>query len=223
MNKLIGVDISKPMIEYAREQARIQQVADRVEFLVMDALLILEFPYDFFDLVNLRFGISFLRTWDWPKILNELQRVSRPGGVIRVTESEAIHKNNSPALMRLFEMWLCAAFRAGHLFEEQPTGLTAHLPALLTQHGIQHVQTKSYVSQFWAGTPEGQAHYEDMKHGFRNLRPFLERRGCLPKDYDTIYQQALVEMQLPDFCVTWNLLTAWGNAPRGGREKAYNY
>jgi len=32
-------------------------------------------------------------------------------------------------------------------------------------------------------------------------------------DYETIYQQALTEMQLPDFVATWRLLTAWGNKP----------
>jgi len=50
---LVGIDISKRMIEYARIQAR--QVSDQVDFRVMDALLILEFPAAFFDLVNLRF------------------------------------------------------------------------------------------------------------------------------------------------------------------------
>ena len=51
---LIGIDVSQRMIEYAREQAEAQQVSDRVEFHTMDALLMLEFPSDFFDLANLR-------------------------------------------------------------------------------------------------------------------------------------------------------------------------
>src|ERR1700738_933127 len=40
--KLIGADISRRMVEYAREQAREQGVADRVEFHTMDALRMLE-------------------------------------------------------------------------------------------------------------------------------------------------------------------------------------
>jgi tRNA G46 methylase TrmB len=51
---LAGIDISKPMIEHARAQAAVQQVADRTEFRVMDALLILEFPS------NIRYGQSSL-------------------------------------------------------------------------------------------------------------------------------------------------------------------
>src|SRR6185503_12714810 len=49
MNKLIGVDVSNKMLDFAREQARAAGVAERVEFLVMDALRMLEFPNDFFD------------------------------------------------------------------------------------------------------------------------------------------------------------------------------
>src|SRR2546429_284358 len=47
---LVGIDISKQMIEYARTQAEAHHVDDRVKFRVMDALLILEFSAGFFDL-----------------------------------------------------------------------------------------------------------------------------------------------------------------------------
>jgi SAM-dependent methyltransferase len=70
---LIGTDVNPRMIEYARTQAAAKQVADRVEFRVMDALLILEFPPDYFDLVNMRLGVSFLRTWEWSKLLSEMR------------------------------------------------------------------------------------------------------------------------------------------------------
>src|SRR5712692_7076165 len=114
---LIGIDISNRMVDYAREQAKAAQVADRVEFHVMDALLILEFPTDFFDLVNLRFGISWVRTWDWPKLLGEMLSVTRRGGIVRLTDEEVVHPSNSPTQMRIFtEVFVCALFEAGHLF-----------------------------------------------------------------------------------------------------------
>src|ERR1700757_2146673 len=62
MSLLIGADISAKMLRSARSQAEDQQVHDRVEFAVMDALRRLEFPDDFFDLVNQRLGASWLRT-----------------------------------------------------------------------------------------------------------------------------------------------------------------
>ncbi|MGB8348369.1 MAG: class I SAM-dependent methyltransferase [Ktedonobacteraceae bacterium] len=62
---LMGIDISRQMVAHAREQAEQQHLSDRVEFQVMDALLLLEFPASTFDLVNLRFGVSF---W-WSRFL----------------------------------------------------------------------------------------------------------------------------------------------------------
>jgi ubiquinone/menaquinone biosynthesis C-methylase UbiE len=95
ISKLIGVDVNRGMLDYAQAQARAQQVDDRVEFHLMDALLMLEFPTNYFDLVNERLGDSYLRTWDWPKLLREFQRVSRRGGVIRLTEGDAMQSSSS--------------------------------------------------------------------------------------------------------------------------------
>ncbi|MGH7867502.1 MAG: class I SAM-dependent methyltransferase, partial [Candidatus Dormibacteraceae bacterium] len=67
MTRLVGVDVNTRMIEYARAQAVAEQVQDRVEFQVMDALLILEFPKGYFDLANVRFATGYMRTWNWPK------------------------------------------------------------------------------------------------------------------------------------------------------------
>ncbi|GAC1660939.1 MAG: hypothetical protein PVS3B1_36390 [Ktedonobacteraceae bacterium] len=95
ITRLAGVDISGNMIEYAREQVAAQQFGGRVEFQVLDALRGLEFPDSSFELVNQRFGESYPRTWDWPKIMSEMQRVCRPGGVLRLTKSNAIVESNS--------------------------------------------------------------------------------------------------------------------------------
>jgi ubiquinone/menaquinone biosynthesis C-methylase UbiE len=192
---LFGIDISKRMIEYARTQAKEHQVSDRVEFQVMDALLLLEFPPEYFDLVNLRFGLSFMRTWDWPKMLSEMQRMVCRGGVVLVTDTEVVLSSTSPALKQWQELFLCALFRAGHLFEQETTGLTAHLAQLLKQHGCKQVQTKAYPLTFQAGTPEGQAYYEDVMHLFRTSRPFLKKWGCMTEDYDALYQHILDQMQ----------------------------
>src|SRR5260221_7656688 len=74
MTRLVGIDVNTRLIEYAREQAKIAQVDDRVDFQVMDALLILEFPKNYFDLTNMRFATAFLRTSNWPNALADLTR-----------------------------------------------------------------------------------------------------------------------------------------------------
>ena len=174
----------------------------------------LEFPVDYFDLVNHRFGWSFLRTWDWPKLLREYQRVTRPGGVIRITESDMILESSSPAHRRLATLLLEAFCQAGHFFTPNGDGVTSQLARLLSQYGLQNVQTRAHTLEYRAGTPEGQNFYEDMKHVYGTVLPFIRKWTRVPDDYEEIYQQALVEMQQPDFVATWRLLTAWGNKPQ---------
>src|SRR5260370_30160044 len=112
----VGLSWRFKVVEFAQRRAVAQGVSDRVQFRVMDALSMREFPSDSFDLVNQRYGFSYLRTWDWPKLLGECQRVIRPGGVIRITESDIIIETNSPALLRLHHLLLESLYHAGHLF-----------------------------------------------------------------------------------------------------------
>src|SRR5579859_5065083 len=81
---LVGVDISSKMVTYARARAKSFGLDERVRFLAMDALRTLDFPTSSFDLVNQRTGMSWLRSWEWRKVLMEYQRVSCPGGIIRI-------------------------------------------------------------------------------------------------------------------------------------------
>ncbi len=213
ISTLIGVDISSKILEYAREQAEIQQVSNRVDFRGMDALLMLEFPNNSFDMVNQRFCASFLRTWEWTKLLGEYQRVTRTGGVIRITELDRIPESSSPALTRLSRLLTQALYQAGHLFDSEHDGVACELERLLSQHGIQNIQTRSHILEYRAGTPEGLHFYEDMSRIFRTIVPFIRKWRRLPEDYDAIYQQALTEMQQPDFSAEWSVLTAWGEVP----------
>jgi ubiquinone/menaquinone biosynthesis C-methylase UbiE len=212
MSMLVGVDVSDKMIEHARTQAKAAQVSDRVEFRAMDALRMLEFPANYFDLVNQRFAQGWMRRFEWPKLLGEYQRVTRPGGIIRLTETDA-WEGNSLALSRLTDISVKAAYQAGYLFRESRDGLTSELAHLLYQYGIQHVQTRTYILEFRAGTPEGHLFSEIIRLGYRTGSPFLKKWTQVPDDYEAICQQMLSEMQQPDFVATMGLLTAWGRKP----------
>jgi len=211
--RLVGVDISRQMVAHAREQAEQLHLSDRVEFQVMDALLLLAFPSATFDLVNLRFGVSFLRTWDWPKLLSEMLRVTRPSGVVRVTEGEVGSQSSSPAATTLYERGVHALYRAGHLFSEAPAGLLEQLPHLLRRYGCERVQTHASTLAYRAGTAEWRAFFQDARSVLRQARPFVQKWGCAGDDYEALYQQALAEIQQPDFHATWKLLTALGHKP----------
>ena len=208
---LVGIDISSKMINFAQTQARNQQVSERVEFHVMDALRGLDFPDAQFDLVNIRMGDSWLRTWDWPTLLREFQRVVRPGGLIQVTESDMVSDNSrSQAGTRFMDLVFAALFQAGHYFTDDRSCLLNDLVPLLQRYGIQNVQARPYTLEFRSGTPELQNLAEDAMHAFQNFLPFLRKWTRVPEDYETLDQQMLQDMQQADYCATWHFITAWG-------------
>jgi len=215
IKRLVGVDISGKMLAHARTQTEKYQINDRIEFQTTDALRMLEYPPFTFDLVNQRLGYSWIRTWEWPKILLEYQRVTRSGGIIRITEGNVHAECNSPALMKLNSIALETFNRSGRLFTASNDGMTRELVRLMTQHGICDVQTRVHTLVYRAGTETGQHFYQDIMHIFKLFVPFFQKWTNVPDDYQEIYQQALTEMQQPDFEATYTLLTAWGTRSDG--------
>ena len=223
--QLIGIDVNADLLNYAREQARIEGVSDRVEFHVMDALLILEFPKQYFDLVNARFITSYMRTWNWAKLIDEMRRITRIGGTIRLTEIEQVH-TNIPAPIRLTETLSDALYNAGHLFSPGKTeglysqgtlGVARDLSRLLAQYGVENIQTRSSHLEFPHGTPQGHHFAEDLRLGFRTFVPFMRKWSRVPENYDQLYEEMLTGIEQPDFTGAWDLLTAWGT-PIGRRD-----
>ncbi len=149
------------------------------------------------------------RTWDWPKLLQEFQRVTRPDGVIRVTKGDAV-TSDSPALNRITQLFVQAFYQSGHLFTPEGNGVINQLTRLLEQHEVQQVRTRVYALEYRPDTPEGQAFMEDARHFVRTILPFLRKWTQVPDDYEELCQQALNEMQQPDFVAMLNQLTAWG-------------
>jgi ubiquinone/menaquinone biosynthesis C-methylase UbiE len=213
MANLVGVDISKKMLEFARKQVP-DTLKDFITFHEMDVHQGLQLPDDTFDLVNVRFAIGWMNTSEWQPLLRELLRVTYPGGIIRLTEGEN-GWSNSPALTQILQMLQTAMYRAKRVFATGNASITTHLPQQLLLSGCVDVQTQAYALQYEAGTPATEGFYNDVKMGTPLIRPFLEKSGCLDKDYDAICQQALADMQRPDFHGVGLLVTAWGTKPRG--------
>lgn len=211
ISQLMGVDLNPHVIAYAQTRAAQLKLGERVEFRVMDVLRILDRPLDYFDLINLRRGGTYLRTWDWPKVLLELQYMTRPGGVVRVTETDMVGSSNSEAFNRMNELLVQTFYQAGYLFAPDRSGLLSELPRLFQQHGIRNVQTRPHTLEFHGDTPTGKAFIEGAMLGMRVTLPFIQKWTRLPDDFEAISQQAFADMQQPDFVATWKLLTVWGN------------
>ncbi len=210
LTELIGIDISEEMIGYARKQAEAHQVHERITFHLMDGLSVLNFPTDYFDLVNQRFGQSYLRNWDWRQVLLEYQRTTRPGGIVRITENDVLIDSTSPALARFNQLFQEAFYQAGHLFNAENRGLTGDLARLLEQAGLKNVQTRACDLEYRAGTSAGEQFCEDVRIAMETLSPFIYRWARLPADYNDLRAQVNQEIGQADFSARVHTLTAWG-------------
>lgn len=210
--ELVGIDIDRSLLKAATIQAESRQLGQRVHFHLLDALRPLEWPKHSFDLINQRFGASWIRQWEWAPLLLEYRRASRPGGVIRVTEFD-IGTSNSPALEQLAELWVQAFAQAGNFFLPQRDGLSCQLVPLLQQAGLQEVQQRVYPLECRAGMAYGELFAQNVKQLSQTLSPFLHKWAQLPAYYPRLRRKALADLSSPQFVATWTVTTAWGITP----------
>lgn len=120
--QVTGVDISTLMIHYAQAQAESEHLP--ATFQVADILKMpLDFPDASFDLVNIRLIFSFMKREQWLPLLQECSRLLRPGGYIRITESDIVLSND--VKMRIYTQWWAEAFHvAGNTFAVREDGHT---------------------------------------------------------------------------------------------------
>ena len=118
----------------------------------MNLLKPLDFPDSSFDLVNVRF-INFLPAAAWPQLVQEFRRITRPGGFIRLTESEWWYFSTSPALETLNSMVIQAIkVQGGFSQTGRFTGILPMLGGLLRDAGCINVKLVSHAIDFSVGT-----------------------------------------------------------------------
>ncbi|HZS75010.1 MAG TPA: class I SAM-dependent methyltransferase [Ktedonobacteraceae bacterium] len=213
--QVVGIDISKLVIQYARAQAKVQW-ADNASFKIMDIRQPFAFEDNSFDLINARLLFGVLPRTAWPNMLQECLRINRPGGLIRLTESE-LPLTNSPAFELLASKFAEALYKGGHSFsvDGRHIGITPVLGHLLRAAGYQRVRTEGYIIDCSAGAEAYESCYENFEIGLRLAQPLIVDKFKLMKaeDFEETYQRVLLEMGSSDFCGTWPLLSAWGEKP----------
>lgn len=209
--EVVGVDVSRAMIDYANAQVRVQGL-DNASFQVMDIQKPLGFPDGSFDLVNARF-INFLPAAAWPRLMQELRRITRPGGVIRLTESEWWYFTNSPALENLNAMIIRALKLQGESFSQSGrfTGILPMLGRFLLDAGCVNVNYRSHVIDYSYGTEAYEGFRHDAAIVFKLFQPFIVRMGvATQEEVNQLYEQMQLEMMKDDFRGLMLPLTAWG-------------
>jgi ubiquinone/menaquinone biosynthesis C-methylase UbiE len=208
---VVGIDISQIMVGYAKAQARVQRL-DNASFRVMDVLKPLDFPDNSFDLINSRFISAFMPPTAWPKLMEECVRVARPGGVIRLTESEW-NLTNSLAYETLHSMTAQALKLAGRSFspDGRNAGITPMLGSFLQQARCKNIQHAAYMIDFSAGTAAYNSLYQNSMVFFKLVEPFLLNMNVTSaEEFDVIYHRMLDELALDSFRGISFILSVWG-------------
>ncbi len=211
--EVVGIDISQGMIEYARVQAQVQELHNAM-FKVMDASKPLDFPDASFDLVNARF-LNFLPASVWPKLVQEYYRIIRPGGSIRLTESEWWYFTNSPAVETINTMIIRAIKAQGsYSHSGRFTGILPMLGKLLLDVGCMNVQHVPHVVDFSYGAEAYEGFRRDAAVAFKLFQPFIIKTGAgTREEVEQAYDQMIVEMLQEDFRGLMLPLTVWGQKP----------
>jgi SAM-dependent methyltransferase len=211
--EVVGFDISEAMIEYANMQARIQNLKN-ASFHVMDIQKPLDFADASFDLVNARF-VTFLPAHVWPPLVQEYARITRPGGFIRLTESEWWYFTNSPALERLNAMIIRSIKKQGSYSESGLfTGILPMLGRLLLDAGCINLQHTSHVIDFSYGTEAYETFRQSAAILFKLFQPRMVALDiATQEELDQTYEQMLIEMMKADFRGLMFTLTVLGERP----------
>jgi SAM-dependent methyltransferase len=209
IEQLVGIDLDGELVAYGRAMAKVQGLERRVRLKTMDARQRLPFPDASFCLVNQRLGACWACTWDWRKLLAEYQRLTRPGGLIRLTEISHV-ESSSTALNKLQAIMDEAEkpFGASPLAER-----TVGLQDLMSKHGIKEVTSRHLTLVQRTGTMECECYRQKMTQLLQESFPDLARWMPVPGDYRQMCEQALKDLRQPDLQVRWDLLMLTGNQP----------
>ena len=212
--QFVGIEGQAALVDRARAQAK-QEGVTNVTFTVMDPFGPLDLPDGAFDLVNARYIAGLLEAATWPNTLEEFVRVTRPGGVIRLTEND-LPISNTMAFAQLGGLISDALYETKRSFSSngQLLSVTPALKRLLQDAGSQEVQQGVWFINFSAGKPAHADLCQRLSETYRLAQPFLIRTGVTtPEAVEQTYQQMLSEMQSDDFCAGAFSLTVWGTKP----------
>jgi ubiquinone/menaquinone biosynthesis C-methylase UbiE len=209
--EIMGVDLNASIITYAGALAKSRGLTN-VTFEVMDIKKPLEFADNTFDLVNARSIVALMDKGSWPCLLAECKRILKPGGLIRLTEGEAV-VTNSAALHRLNTCLTQTMYKQGRTYSVDGSsyGIAYILGTMLRNTGFEKIGKRPFILDSSYGT---ELHYSSCKDGetlFPLLKPFFLKSGLVTEEeFDHLYQTMLIDTLSDDFtCITFEL-TTWG-------------
>ena len=211
--EVVGIDISPMMINYACEQVN-QHGLKNIEFKMMDALQeTIAFPDDYFDLINIRAAIGYVPRKSWQHLIKECFRMTRPGGILRLSEGDRIALTTSAAFETYFRY--CAqylyAIEYGHSADGFTYGITPVIGKLLKDAGYTGIAMKPYALDFSYGTSFYTSQMQNIATAFKSMQPrLLQQRLVSQNELEELYEKMLHELASDDFCAIGYFITILG-------------
>ncbi|HLX59222.1 MAG TPA: class I SAM-dependent methyltransferase [Ktedonobacteraceae bacterium] len=212
--RVVGIDISRLMVQYARAQAFTQRL-NNAEFIVMNALEPLQFDDDVFDLVNARFIVGFTAKTAWLPLLTECLRVLRPGGVIRLTEGDlGTSTSSSYDEISMMLPKLLKAIGLSFSPDGRSVGIIPVLPRLLRTAGFKDIGKMAHAIVNAPDEPGSSMWIDDFKVTTQTVLPTLIKLGITTQEkFDELYEQAMRDVLSPEFSALLYFVTMWATKP----------
>jgi ubiquinone/menaquinone biosynthesis C-methylase UbiE len=214
--RVVGVDISNSMLNYACAYADVQGLQNAT-FRYMDATSALDFPDASFDFINARFIVGFMWKEAWPQLIQECMRITRPGGFIRFTETDypVANATNSVALSRLNRLAVRACWRTGRSFCEDEDGyqlgVTPMIQSFFKEAGYHTIREQPHALNYSAGADAHKSMSKNLQIAMKLVQPFLIKAGAATSDeLDQVYQQMLIDLLREDFHSIWYFMSTYG-------------
>ncbi|KAF9579980.1 hypothetical protein BGW38_003544 [Lunasporangiospora selenospora] len=177
-------------------------------FHVVNAAQGLPFEDNTFDFVYQRFMIMSYQAKDWPFVLQELIRVTKPGGIIELTEMPIVSNANGPELTRMMEI-----LERGCQERGMDTKVAKKLDALLKEAGLEDVNEchASIPVGAW-GAKVGKLMRENAAGLWASLRGWVkELTDMNDAQYEAMVKRLFFEFETHKCYV--NCYCAWGVKP----------
>ncbi len=181
--------------------------------LLSEKKLPLPFHENTFDLVNAHLLYPLLLSAEWPVFIADCLRITRPGGYLRLTESEW-GVTNSPALEKLSSLFVQTLKKAGLGLspDGRHIGVVPMLSYLLEQAGWSEVTRRTYLSDSFMGpqiASDPALRLDLVLHFFAPL--ISKYKVASHKAIEELSRSAIIELGSESFCGSELFLTVYGH------------
>ena len=196
--ELVGVDLTRP-----DQEATI--FPPNCHFQTGNVLEGLPFEDNSFDYVHQRLLLFAIPHPGWPRLVNELARVTRRGGWVELIEVNPIFQHMGPATERVIDLIVQATHQRG-----LDPAISERIGSLLNTAGLKRVGTSTQLIPVgpWSGQL-GTMAAEDIRDNVQAMKPLVMLQTQIAsEEFDRLAQQ--VEQEVEQYHTTFTFHIAYG-------------